>query len=182
MRKIGILALLCIILLYACQDIKKDTQIASIKQYEKTVDSIRRVFYENKNDSIGKIINAIMFVEVRIKNNYVSDTINRELGKKINAYKMVRKKLKPIGKLYSQLEKGTLEEKASLSKLKEDIEKNAGNKAKYDEYIAFEKKQVNQLQLVLKQLVDEQNECLKTYHELHPEMYEFSMSLLPKKK
>jgi hypothetical protein len=168
-------------LLFSCQDIKKEKQIATINSLLKTIDSIEHEFKKNSNDSIGKIITSVMNVELRIKNNYVSDTIDKAFAKKINAYKMVRKKLKPIGKKYSQITDSCKEEKLSLNTLKKDIENNAGDESKYDEYIKFEANKVKQIKMILDDFITGQNSAISTYYELHDELNDFSMSLISKK-
>lgn len=168
------------IIFTSCQDIKRQTQLKQIEQLEKTTDSIRKVYLENKNDSIGKIIASVMDVEFRIRRNYFSDTINKALGIKVNEYKMIRKKLKPIGKMYGQLDLGTMEELEALKKLKTDIQKNAGERSKYDEYIQFENEKVKKLNIVLEEMVKGQNKCMETYRRLHSEMNAFSLQLLEK--
>jgi hypothetical protein len=175
-----ILIIIVSLSLFSCQDMKKEKQIAQVSQLIKTVDSIQTVFLAKRNDSISKIINAVFTVELRIKKNYYSDTVNVELGKKINEYKMVRKRLKPVGKQFSQINDGVLEEQNVLINLKKDIETNAGEKGKYDEYITFESKKVGQLKQVLTEMLVAQEKCVSTFNRLHPEMNNFSLSLIKK--
>lgn len=175
-----ILPLCLFVFLLSCQDLKKEKQIQSVSNLIKTTDSIDSIFKANYNDSIGKIISSVMDVELRIKRNYKSDTIDKALAKKVNRYKMVRKKLKPIGRKYNQISTGCKEERFTLMNLKKDIENNAGNESKYDEYISHEKRKVKQLNLILKEFVEGQTESLTSYYELHQEMYDFSMALTKK--
>jgi hypothetical protein len=170
-----------LIILISCQDFKKAKQLAKIDSLIKTTDSINLEFQKNSNDSIGLIINSVMDVELRIKNNYISDTVDKVFAKKINAYKMIRKKLKPLGQKYSQITDGCAEEKKSLLSLKKDIENNAGDESKYEDYIKFEENKVKKLNLILADFIEGQNSAIKTYYELHDELYNFSMSLISKK-
>lgn len=167
-------------LFVSCQDIKKEKQVQEINQMLQKMDNIHNSFIENKNDSIKKIIASVMEVELRIRQNYNSDTIPLELGKKVNEYKMIAKKLSAIHKLYTQLEKGTLEEKESLKKLKKDIENSLGQRAKYDEYLKLEKKKVKQLENIFDEMISEQQKSIKSYYQLHKELNEFSFNLIEK--
>jgi hypothetical protein len=169
--------LLFVTLLFSCQDKKKEQQLEKVVGLINTTDSIRTIFIENRNDSLMYYIQQVMDVEFRIRRSYNSDTIDVELSKKMNAYKMVRKKLKPILKNNAKMETGTLEELATLKKLKSDIENGAGNRSKYETYIAHEQNKVNQLKLVLNEIIETQEKEIKVFNDLHKELYEFSMQL-----
>lgn len=169
------------IVLFSCQDLKKDAQLKKITALKESVTTIQTDFNKNKVDTLNRVISSVFDVEFRIRRNYKSDTINTELGKKVNAYKMIRKRLKPIAGNYIKLEKGTKEELEALTKLEKDIQNNSGDKAKYDEYITFEEDKVEQLKMVLSETIENQNNCLKTFKELHKELNDFSWSLVNKK-
>jgi hypothetical protein len=183
-RKLSIIIGLIISLtaLTSCQDLKKEEQLKKVNQLIATSDSIQKTFTATANDSIGKIITAVMDVELRIKNNYFSDTIDKNLARKVNTYKMIRKKLKPLGKRYNQIPDGCKEELIALDKLKKDIENGAGERGKYDEYLKFEENKVNQLKTLLDEFAKTQEEAISNFNKYHQEMYDFSISLLNKKK
>jgi hypothetical protein len=168
--------------LISCQDLKKEEQLKQVNSLIASSDSIQKTFVKNANDSIGKIITAVMDVELRIKNNYFSDTIDKNLARKVNTYKMIRKKLKPLGKRYTQIPEGCKEELIALNQLKKDIENGAGERGKYDEFIKFERNKVEQLRKLLEEFTNTQNEAISNFNKYHQEMYDFSISLLNKKK
>jgi hypothetical protein len=168
--------------LISCQDLKKEEQLKQVNSLIASSDSIQKTFVKNANDSIGKIITAVMDVELRIKNNYFSDTIDKNLARKVNTYKMIRKKLKPLGKRYTQIPEGCKEELIALNQLKKDIENGAGERGKYDEFIKFERNKVEQLRKLLEEFTNTQNEAISNFNKYHQEMYDFSISLINKKK
>lgn len=163
--------------LYSCQNETKKKQLAQVNQLIKTTDSIRTVFIETKNDSIMHYITTVMDVEFRIRRSYKADTINEDFVKKMNDYKQVRKKLKPVINMHGQLNAGTVEELATLNKLKTDIEKGAGERAKYDEYLSYEKNKISDLLVVLKEMINVQTKQIATFNRYHQELYDFSMTL-----
>lgn len=167
---------------YSCADIDKGKHLEAIENMNKSLDSIQTVLLENEIDTIAALSVATNSVELRIKNNYVSDTIDMELGRKMDAYKLMRKTLGPLGRSYHMIKTGVIEEKLTLEKLKTDIEKGNGERKKFPEYIKFEEEKVQQLRILLKEYVNQKNETMKTFHELHEELDAFSMSLLNKKK
>ena len=66
------LIIILVLFLFSCQDLKKDKQLHHLNSLQKTNDSIRNVFYQNKIDTLSKIIGSVRDVELRIKQNYIS--------------------------------------------------------------------------------------------------------------
>lgn len=169
---------ICGLLLTSCMDLKTSEQLERITSMNQTIDSVETVFNEHKLDSISKISLRAYGVENRIKNNYRSDTINMELGRKMDAFKVMRRNLGPLGKSRRLIPKSIDEEREKLKELKSDIENGNGEREKYAEFILFEEEKVSQLRILLNQYVDKKEASLKTYNELYEELNAFSMSLL----
>jgi len=169
------------ILLASCSDLNKKDQLTKIDEMNESLDSIKTVLLENKIDTITQLMFATSQVEQRIKTNYVSDTINMELAKKMNAFKVSRKRLRPLGKSYNNINHGVEEEKEALRLLKSDIENGSGGRNKYNEYVMFEESKVHQLRMLLKDYVSSKSKTITELDKLYPEMNEFSLSLLNKK-
>lgn len=167
---------------YSCADIDKGKQLEAIDKMNKSLDSIQTVLLENEIDTISALGVATNSVELRIKNNYAEDTIDMELGRKMDAYKLMRRTLGPLGRSFYAIKTGVIEEKVTLEKLKKDIENGDGERKKFPEYVQFEENKVNQLRTLLKEYVVQKNETMKTFHELHDELDAFSMSLINKGK
>jgi hypothetical protein len=134
----------------------------------------------NEIDTLTALKIATNAVEIRIKNYLVLDTINLVLGKKMDAYKMMRRSLKPLGKQNSQLKQAIREEQKTLKALRSDIENGSGSRDKYESYILFEKNKLNQLQILLDEYLRLKNETMATYRELHPELNQLSLDLVRK--
>lgn len=161
-------------------DLKTSQQLETIEAMNQTIDSLETVFNENKLDSVAKISLNAYGVENRIKKNYVSDTINLELGRKMDAFKVMRRNLKPLGKSLTIVPTSIEEERQKLKELKTDIENGDGKREKYAEYISFEQDKVNQLKTLVTEYIEIKNSSLTTYNELYKELNDFSMSLLKK--
>lgn len=172
--------LTCSILIFSCSDLKKDEQLKRISKLEKGLMLIENERSTNEIDTLTALKTATNAVEIRIKNYLVLDTINMVLGKKMDAYKMMRRSLKPLGKQNSQLKQAIREEEKSLKELKADIENGAGSRDKYESYILFEKNKLNQLQTLLDEYLKLKKETLATYRALHPELNQLSLDLVRK--
>jgi hypothetical protein len=166
-----------LVALFSCQNETQTIHLKQVDQLIKTTDSIRTVLIENKNDSIMYYISKVMDVEFRIRRSYNSDTINDTFARKLDEYKLVRKKLKPVLKMIGQLEAGTVEELATLQKLKQDIESGAGERLKYNDYLLFEQNKIDELKVILKEIIDVQEKQLAVFNRHHQELYDFSMTL-----
>lgn len=176
------LFVLSIIVLSSCSDLKKGKQLESIDKMNASLDSIQTVLFQHEIDTIAALGVAANTLELRIKNNYYADTIDMALGKKMDAYKVMRRTLGPLGRSYSVIKNGVLTEKEVLKNLKSDIENGNGERKKYDEYVQFEEGKVDQLRSLLKDYVTEKEKTLKTFFELHDELNTFSLELLKKKQ
>jgi hypothetical protein len=147
---------------------------------EKGLTLIEKERFKNEIDTLTALKIATNAVEIRIKNYLVLDTINLVLGKKMDAYKIMRRSLKPLGKQNSQLKQAIREEQKSLKALKSDIEDGSGSRDKYESYILFEKNKVKQLQILLDEYLRLKQETLATYRKLHPELNQLSLDLVRK--
>ncbi|MFK7783523.1 MAG: hypothetical protein AB8B56_00330 [Crocinitomicaceae bacterium] len=176
---IGMMGII-VLFLSSCMDLKTSEQLETIESMNQTIDSLETVFNENKLDSIAKISLGAYGIENRIKNNYVSDTINIELGKKMDAFKVMRRNLKPLGKSLSIIPESIEEERAKLKELQADIENGNGKREKYDEYISFEQGKVDQLKTLVTEYIRVKDQSIQTYDDLFDELNAFSMSLLKK--
>lgn len=164
----------------ACSDVKRGEQLAKINQLNASLDSIKLLVESNPLDSANLYAQISHDVELRIKNNYFADTINMVLGKKMDAYKVMRRKWAPLGYDYRNLLQGVKETKESLRQLKHDIENGDGDRSKYDEFLSFETEKVNQLKALAEQYIDTRRETYDTFHTLHEELNQFSIELLKK--
>ncbi len=169
-------------LIASCSDLKKGEYLKDLESMNTTLDSISIVLKENQIDTLHAVIGAAMQMELRIKNNYYADTIDMELGKKMDAFKRMRKTLPGLGRLSSTIDAGVDEQKKSLVLLRDDIEKGNGDRKKYGEYVEFEQQKVAQLRSLIREYVDGKQSAMTTFNELYPELNAFSMSLLNKPK
>lgn len=167
--------------LYACSSSNNEKHLEQIAKMNTSLDSLEKVMLANEIDTIAALRIATNGVELRIKNNYYSDTIDMELGKKMDAYKVMRRKLGPLSRSFTTVKTGITEERLSLKNLKTDIQNGNGDQSKYQEYVDFENGKVNQLSKILAEYVVEKTKTMKTFHELHQELYDFSIEVTKKK-
>lgn len=172
------LASFALCIMFACTDMNKSNQLKSIENMHKSLDSISTVLKTNEIDTIAALQIAANGVELRIKTYYKADTIDMAFGKKMDAYKVMRRTFSPLGRMYNTIKKGAEEQKLTLNNLKADIENGDGERDKYDEYISFEENKVNQLRVLLKDYVDQKTKTMKTFHELHDELNAYSLKLV----
>ncbi len=176
-----VLFVLTCVALIACSSNKSAKHLEAIKSMNSSLDSIEKVMLENEIDTIAALRVATNGVELRIKNNYYSDTIDMALGKKMDAYKVMRRNLGPLSRSYSTVKKGIKEERLTLNNLKTDIQNQNGDRTKYQEYIDFEKGKVDQLRKILTEYVKEKTKTMETFHRLHKELYDFSIEVMNQK-
>ena len=169
--------LIAALLLMACSDFAKKDQLVKITDLQKKISALEGQVTKNKIAKISEIKLATSEVELRIKKNLYLDTINLELGKKMDDYKVMRRSFEPLAKSYSQLIKGINEERLALNNLKLDVQNGEGDRGKYNEYIAFETNKTNQLTTLMEAYISHKEETMKTYFRLHPSLDSLSRTL-----
>lgn len=172
--------IIAIALITGCADLNKQSQLTAIDQMQTTLDSLEKVVKANEIDTIAALRVATNTLELRIKNYYDSDTINIELGKKMNAFKSMRRRLNPLGRSYSTLNRGIIEQRKQLKNLKTDIEQGNGKRNEYNTYIAHEKGKIIQLKSILTAYIKEKDSTMSTFHKLYPELNAFSLEQMEK--
>jgi hypothetical protein len=158
----------------------KREELASIESLHKSLDSITTVLIENNFTEIEDFTIESLEVAQKIKDNYNSDTINLTFAKKLDAYREMLLSFQPLKKAYSLLLKNTKKEKISLTKLKDDIINGNGERAKYQEFIHFEKIKTQQIRQLLNDYVLERKKTIETHQKLYNEIDEYSFNLIAK--
>ncbi len=178
--KYTLLLLLAVFLISSCTDIDKTNRLSKIDKMIHGLDSISAQLKKEKIDTLAEMQLAAQGVEYRIRGNFVADTIDLELGKKMDSYKRMRRAIPKLRSNIVKLEKGVIELRKSLTSLKKDIENNSGARGKYDEYIKFERNKFDQIVILFKEFQKNQTKISDTYSALHVELYNFSMQLIAK--
>lgn len=192
MRNTLLLGLLALFL-QGCIDFKKSERLEELKSLQTTVDSVSTVFYANRLDSIVPLRVKMNNLELRIKRFYKGDTISKELGAKMEAFRKIKMNINPenevggegeeeheeesIIKFHSFLNKAILEEKKSLTALYTDIESSNGEREKYDEYIQFEREKVRQITVLASEYIQRKNKLLTSFDTIYTDLYNFSLKL-----
>ena len=91
------------VLFTSCVDLKKERLVKNVSRLNTKLEQIAARSKDSRMDSISNIkINTIQ-TELRIKQNLHLDTINISLAKQLDAYKVMRKSIKPLMQQYLQL-------------------------------------------------------------------------------
>lgn len=170
---------LTLTLLSSCADLKKGQQLETIDALSKSIDSISTVLIENKLEQLDPIIRQSRTIEKRILDKFNPDSIiDLETGKKLDQFKEMLNTFDPLKKAYSDLKKYAKKESIALKELKSDIENSNGERAKYDEFVAFEVKKVGELRQLLSDYVQTKNQSVKTFNAIHEDVNAFSLKLI----
>ena len=180
MKKLFFFSILIIFATFSCADINRSNQIKNVDTMIKYLDSVSYIINLFKPDSLSRMANNSTNVELRIKNYLINDTIDLELGKKMDAYKIMRRSIGVLRKNNSKIKALVKEEIISLNQLKSDINNGSGRRDKYDEYIAHEKNKCKQIKIVFNDFIETKDAVYTTYRLYHDELNEFSLSLLNK--
>ncbi len=176
------LLIICLSFLFLGCKRNNNNIIDQIESLSNSLDSLESVLLSNEIDTLAALSVATNTVELRIKNNYNLDTIDYEFGKKMDSYKIMRRSLGPLGKNFSDIKKGIIEERNALKNLTNDISNNIGKQEEFESNFKFEEEKVKQLQILLKSYLTQKDKTMATFHKLHDELNSFSLELIKNKQ
>jgi bacterioferritin (cytochrome b1) len=177
MIKSAFLFLLSLLFLHSCGTPAPDA-LKSIEGMQQDIQAIERILIANQIDTLAALRMAANNVELRIKNYYDSDTLNNELGKKMDKFKVMRRSLGPLSQSYSTIKWGIIDERKVLNNLIADRLGGHIDKEKYQEYLSFEKEKVDQLRKLLAAYQEEKDKTMRDFFQLYKELNAFSMACL----
>jgi hypothetical protein len=171
-----------ILLFTSCADLQRETYIKQIVALQEKLLEIENTLPDSRLTDISSIKVKTMQTELRIKQNLQLDTIDMELAKKLDAYKLMRKSIKPMMQQFMKVRDGIKEEKAVLKRLHQDIQDGRGERQRYTSYIRFERQKVKQLSELSADYLRAKATFFSEYARLYPSVEAFSQTLLLKKQ
>lgn len=172
-----ILFFLGFVLLTSCSDLKRPDQKNKLELIRTDLSLLLENDRAFSLDSILMIIDQIEQVEKRIKSNFQYDTLDIEMIENLDSYKRIHPALSFVVDARKKIDSSLSIRKERLESLSSDIENSVGNRAKYDEFIAFEKDNVDELSIFMSYCDSSSKESFKTFHNLHPIIESFSFKL-----
>lgn len=170
------------LMLWSCADLQREQHLEKIAQLQKKLRALENTLPDQRLNDISTIKVNTMQTELRIKQNLHLDTIDVELAKKLDAYKLMRKSIKPMMQQLMKVRDGIKEEKEVLKHLKQDIQDGRGARQRYAEYIRFERQKVQQLSQLNADCLRAKEKFFSEYQRLYPSVEAFSQTLLQKKQ
>ncbi|MFK8039125.1 MAG: hypothetical protein AB8B74_12595 [Crocinitomicaceae bacterium] len=165
----------------ACNPEKKyASEIATIKTYEKSLDSLGEVYLAVKFDSLIMIQKQAQDYEKSIKTYYMADTISQDLASKLQYIKSVRKSLTNINVKKVSIGKELFALKTQFDNLKTDIIAGVFSAEQVTNYIAEEKQAYQALSLTISTLVNNEAKQLKDFKYAYPTVSEYVEIIKPK--
>jgi hypothetical protein len=177
-----ILLLFVSVLTFACVDFKRDQLLRKVAKMDRNLLVLVGKLKDDRMNDIASIKLNTIQTELRVKQNLHLDTIDMELAKKLDAYKVMRRSIKPMLQQYLKVKEGIKEEKRVLKQLRKDINEGRGERNRYAEYIRFERQKVSQLSSLTTEFLRAKEQFFKDYALLYPPIEAFSRTLLQKKQ
>lgn len=177
-----ILLLFVSVLTFACVDFNRDQLLRKVAKMNQHLLDLECKLKDPRMNDVSTIKVNTMQTELRVKQNLHLDTINMELAKKLDAYKVMRRSIKPMLQQYLNVKQGIEEEKRVLKQLRKDINEGRGERNRYAEYIRFERQKVSQLSSLTTEFLHAKEQFFKDYALLYPPIEAFSRTLLQKKQ
>lgn len=160
-----------------CQDQHKVQHIAELNEMQSTLDSISSLVNDTNRRNTHTINMAVRNTIIQVKDNYLPDTINYEVAERMNDYKEIRKALSSNSGNYAKVKQAIPEVQQKIKDLKHDIENGVGNRDKYEEYIQFERKKIQDIQEIFSYYRKTNKKFINRFDSLHPIVSSFADSL-----
>jgi|SaaInl5LU_22_DNA_1037371.scaffolds.fasta_scaffold01224_5 chromosome segregation ATPase len=138
------LILLFLVILNSCADLEQPEYLQEIERIEKDMNQ--------KVDEVNELAKGIDSSLIRKGDSIIlelkqfeTDTIRLEDAQLMNSYQRLQESIPVALKLKTQIDEAISAQNDDLKKLKSDIEKGAGRRGKYAEYVAKEKSKSEEL-------------------------------------
>ena len=183
---------------YSCLSTRNKKDLRQIKTLIEKRDSLESVYLANPFDSLNYWRLEAANIELTIKRNYISDSIDKKLSVKMNRFKTMQEiidaeselgggeeheeeeKEMTLGRRIMLLNTQFKKVKMSLANLHSDVENNILDEAKVKSYIQTENTKVKRIENQLTQYLFVKNTELKEYIKLCKDLRIFADSISKK--
>lgn len=152
----------------SCNNDNKNELLSEIDKMENTLDSLEAVANDTTRYRATDIDASVRETILKVKNNYVPDTIDYVLADQMNSYKEIRKAVSKNSGNLAKAKQSIPEVKQKLEDLKHDINNGINDRDKYQEFINYEKGKIQEIEHVLAYYVETTNKYYNRYDSLHP--------------
>ncbi len=152
----------------SCKNDNKKELLAEIDKMENTLDSLLIVANDSTRYRSTDIVTSVRATILKVKNNYMPDTIDYVLAEQMNSYKEIRKAVSKNSGNLAKVKQTIPEVQKKLDDLKHDIENGVNDRDKYNQFINYEKSKVNEIQEVLSYYLETTDKYYNLYDSLHP--------------
>ncbi|WP_107038487.1 hypothetical protein [Brumimicrobium mesophilum] len=152
----------------SCKNENKKELLSEIDKMENTLDSLETVANDTTRYGSKDIVTSVRETILKVKNNYMPDTIDYVLADQMNSYKEIRKAISKNSGNLAKAKQTIPEVKIKLDDLKHDIENGVNDRDKYEEFINYEKSKISEIKQVLSYYIETTALYYDRYDSLHP--------------
>ena len=180
MKKIFVLLVLGLVFAACNPERKYASEISTIENYKKSIDSLKTVYKSIKFDSLIIIQKAALHSEKMIKKHYMADTVSKELAERIQYIKSVRKSLSNIEIKKNAMSREIAAVRRQFNNLEKDIKNGILNRTAVDKFLLAEKEAYVNLSENISTVVENQKKQLKDYYYASPIVNSYVELITPK--
>lgn len=169
-----------VLLFSSCKNENKKELLSEIDKMENTLDSLETVANDTTRYRATDIVTSVRETILKVKNNYMPDTIDYKLADQMNSYKEIRKAVSKNSGNLAKAKQTIPEVKVKLEDLRHDIENGVNDRDKYQEYINYEQAKIHEIEQVLSYYIETTNKYYQSYDSLHPIIKRLGDSLVEK--
>jgi predicted nucleic acid-binding Zn-ribbon protein len=173
-----LIPLVFISLLLSCKDEEKANYLNEVSSIEQELDSLESIVNDTTRRNSTMVNLNVRNTIIKVKKNYLPDTIDYSVANMMNDYKEIRKAISSNSGNLAKAKQAIPEVKQKIEDLKHDIKNGVGERERYKEYIDFEQNKIEDIKNVLDYYIKTNNKFYDRYDSLHPIVTNFADSLL----
>ena len=152
----------------SCKNENKKELISEIERMESKLDSLLTVANDTTRYRAEDIVTSVRATILKVKQNYMPDTIDYVLADQMNSYKEIRKAVSKNSGNLAKTKQTIPEVLTKLDDLKHDIKNGINDRDKYQDFINYEQTKIDEIEQVLSYYIETTNKYYNRYDSLHP--------------
>lgn len=172
-------AIVLLITLTSCADLKKSDQLKSMGSLSTDVELVKETI-AGLDDTLNVYVQKINQCDEGLKLVYQNDTLNYTLASSIDLLVQLKEVLPELSNEWILLDSMLNSKTTTIEQLIHDIELGAGDRSKYDEYLAVEQLDLDLLDEHVEVFKNNVDLVLIDFHSMYPQVNDYIKSFQEK--
>ena len=160
------------VLLTSCSDLHKPEQVELLGELLNDVEDVKEGL-DGVDDSLAVYIDRVNELDELLKKSYSNDTLNFDIAKSIDILISLKEEFPELKKEMFILDSLLGVKEIAIVNLNSDIASGSGDRSKYDEFLSFERDEVNVLKENVDALMDAVEFSIDGFNTMYPKVNDY---------